>query len=417
MPSAVTLTDQAVRVATEIGERLADPARVAAFGRALDEPGATDPIWLPTGLGDGHPGVSLLLAELGRTAPAWRPRAHAHLAAALEAGLARAPLALHAGIVAVAFAAHVASTSFGGYTTLLAQLDQQISALTRQRCQEIRAAATGPVGSTETYDLLSGVTGVGRYLLARHDATGDPATGAAAADVLDLLATIALADDVTIEGITVPRWWATDAGHLNLGLAHGICGPLALLALDGRHAEAIERIVALLHRWRGDGPSWPHWVTLDHYRDPNHPPPAGRGVWCYGTAGIARALHLAGTALHRPDWLADARATLDSALATASDDQIADHALCHGWSGLLQVTLRMARDTADPAYHTAADTLAAKVLAGFDPAARFGYRYDQPWVPSTLDRSGFLQGAAGIGLALCSYANGPSTWDSALLLS
>ncbi|MEU4969287.1 glycoside hydrolase family protein [Streptomyces smyrnaeus] len=85
-----------------------------------------------------------------------------------------------------------------------------------------------------------------------------------------------------------------------------------------------------------------------------------------------------------------------------------------------QIVLRMAHDSADPGYHAVADRLAERVLAGFEPEAPFGYRYRHALARRALDRSGFLEGSAGIALALHTYASGsaPATsWDSALLLN
>ncbi|WP_244187769.1 lanthionine synthetase LanC family protein [Streptomyces regalis] len=79
---------------------------------------------------------------------------------------------------------------------------------------------------------------------------------------------------------------------------------------------------------------------------------------CYGAAGAARAVYLAGAALNRADWRADAHAALRGALTAASGELILDSALCHGWAGLLQIVLRMAHDSADPSYRTVADALA-----------------------------------------------------------
>nr|WP_276311882.1 lanthionine synthetase LanC family protein [Streptomyces globisporus] len=148
--------------------------------------------------------------------------------------------------------------------------------------------------------------------------------------------------------------------------------------------------------------------------------PGGQGSGCYGAAGAARAVHLAGTALDRPDWRADAEAALRGALAVASDASIRDSALCHGWAGLLQIVLRTAEETEDPELHATADRLGARVLDGFDPASPFGFRYAHALAKRPLDRPGFLEGAAGIALALHTYATGRApvtSWDSALMLS
>ena len=94
-------------------------------------------------------------------------------------------------------------------------------------------------------------------------------------------------------------------------MAHGIAGPLALLALAMRqdirvpgHAEAIRRICTWLDDWQQAspaGPWWPEKITVAelHAGKPSMSGPA-RPSWCYGTPGIARAQQLAGIALHDP---------------------------------------------------------------------------------------------------------------------
>ncbi|MEX3106246.1 MULTISPECIES: lanthionine synthetase C family protein [unclassified Streptomyces] len=422
MPSpASTSTDReaAARIAAEIADRLTDPEQVAAVASAPDNlmryPGDPQPVWHPQSLSDGHPALALLHTELHRPAA----QTHAHLSAALAAGLRLRPQALYSGMTALAFAAQAAAGTYGGYTTLLAGLDRHIVDQARRRAhadlERLRAGRS--VGAWTTYDVLAGTTGTGRYLLARDSESP------ALAEILDSLVAAATAEN---------GWWITEGldhglpEHLNLGLAHGISGPLALLALAWRagvrverHAEAIERITALLTRWRTADGYWPHLITRAHLEG-RELPACGRDSWCYGTAGTARAVHLAGLALGRADWCADALASLYGAVRAASDDRTVDSALCHGWAGLLQITLRMAHDSGDPGLPDLADALAARVIAGYTPEAPFGYRYTHHLAARPLDRPGLLEGAAGIALALHTYASGavPATsWDGALLLA
>lgn len=107
-------------------------------------------------------------------------------------------------------------------------------------------------------------------------------------------------------------------------------------------------------------------------------------------------------------------------LVAGDDGRVCDFALCHGWAGLLQITVRMAGDTGAACYRSAADLLAARIIEGFAPEAAFGFRYTHPRLEIGPDRPGFLEGAAGIALALRSYAGGTppaTTWDAALLLA
>ncbi|MFD4005337.1 lanthionine synthetase C family protein [Streptomyces rubiginosohelvolus] len=437
--------EAAARVVAEVADRLADPERVARIAGVPDNlmhyPGDPQPVWDPLQLSDGHPGVALLYAELAVTDPALRHRAHAHLSAGLAAGIRPVPQSLFGGMVALAYAGHTTAVGSGGYTAMLAGLDRHIldRARTRARADLDRSRAGEPAGAWSRYDVLAGTAGIGRYLLARHLAADGQeareAAGAALTELLTSLVAVATADDITRHGSRLPAWWVTDGldhglpEHVNLGLAHGVPGPLALLALAwragvrvDRQDEAVERIMALLTRLRTDdeaGPRWPHLMSRERI-EKEEPPERGRDSWCYGAAGAARAVHLAGTALDRPDWRADAEAALRGALTVASDASIRDSALCHGWAGLLQIALRTAEDTGDPELHATADRLAARVLDGFDPGSPFGFRYAHALAKRPLDRPGFLEGAAGIALALHTYATGRApvtSWDSALMLS
>ncbi|HEX5405567.1 MAG TPA: lanthionine synthetase C family protein [Pseudonocardiaceae bacterium] len=338
--------------------------------------------------------------------------AHAHLSAGLAA-TSGTGTRLYRGMIALAFAGHVASQAHGGYRGLLARLDDEISGPVREAAR----VRVWPVRSTEVYDVIGGLAGAGRYLLARGDT--------ALADVLSFLVAAALAPECTVGGVRVPAWWVRPPGwlegHVDLGMAHGIGGPLALLSLAWQadhhvpgHEAAIESLVALLGRGRCDdevGPRWARRMTAAQYRDPTLLPPRSRDVWCNGAAGTAQAVRLAATALNRPALRADADAAAHAAITTAERGNLYDHSLCHGRAGLLHLALGIG----DPA----ADSLAERVLAAFDPATPFGFTSRHPRAARPLDRPGFLEGAAGIALALHEYATArpPRTcWDAALLV-
>nr|MDT0666338.1 lanthionine synthetase LanC family protein [Micromonospora sp. DSM 115978] len=155
------------------------------------------------------------------------------------------------------------------------------------------------------YDLIRGLTGLGVALRS----TGDH-------DLLRDVLTYLVRLTEPVDGL--PGWWCPHGptpgqptppgGHSNHGIAHGVAGPLALLALtliDGvtvnGHAAAITRVCQWLDTWQqqtNGGSWWPEFVTLDDLDggEPRHHRPP-RPSWCYGTPGIARAQQLAGRAL------------------------------------------------------------------------------------------------------------------------
>jgi hypothetical protein len=436
--------DQAAAVAEAIAGRLSDPAHVAAVADSPDnrmvlKDDVTASPWHPVSLSDGYPALAVLFAELAKFDAGWRTTAHAYLTAALAAPVSGAG-GLYEGPTAVAFAAHSAARGYGGYQTLLAQLDRAIADRAKQRTAAdlARISAGQPIHGWTGYDVVTGATGLGRYLLARHQHGGDGTVQEPLRAVLATLVAIATAADVTVDGCPAPAWLvrhdvmhastAVAPAHVNLGLAHGLAGPLALLAIawqhgvrvDG-HEEAIGRIVGLLCRWRATdaaGPYWPHWISSDNLSGAVSPRPRTRDAWCYGSAGVARALYLAGVATGQAGWQDQAHEAMRAVLATGGG-AIKDYSLCHGWAGLLQITARMAADTGDPQYAEAASAFASLVAEGYDPDQPFGYPYRYP--PSrVVNRPGLLEGAAGIALALHGYARGrpaATGWDAALLLA
>ena len=186
-----TARERAAAVVEWVATALADPAYVvrhaAAPDNVLDRDSGT-PVWSPADLTDGHPGVALLFAELAAEDSRWAPAAHEHLSAALAAPLGTRTR-LYRGMIALAYAGHVASRAHGGYTGMLARLDREIgarvAAAARAACARVRAGE--PVGTPEVYDVLTGLTGAGRYLLAREEP--------ALYDVLSFLVTTALASE------------------------------------------------------------------------------------------------------------------------------------------------------------------------------------------------------------------------------
>nr|WP_279588962.1 lanthionine synthetase C family protein [Amycolatopsis granulosa] len=298
----------------------------------------------------------------------------------------------------------------GGYDGLLRKAGAALAGV----CESW--PARGPLGVPD-YDVISGLTGKGRLLLA----VGGDRCAAALDGVLSYL--VGLTRPVVVDGYEVPGWWCSPEryavpvdreryprGDFNLGLAHGISGPLALLALAHRHGhrvdgmtDAMRVITDWLLRWAWTdetGVSWPSRVGFDA-QVRGSAVPASRSAWCYGTAGVAYALHLAAAELR------DAGVAGLASAAVRRPGPAEGPTFCHGDAGLLQITTRMG---------VAGDTVAERVLAAFDPAAPFGFRHLRH-TGERADEPGLLQGAAGAALALATYAGNPAPWDVALLLS
>ncbi|KES04994.1 hypothetical protein BU52_22485 [Streptomyces toyocaensis] len=437
--SAQNLRERAGAVSADILDRLADPTATMAAtlipAEAADD-GAAEPIWAELTLGSGSPGLALAYAGAARDAARQVPRAHAYLTAGTRAVSGRPGAAggIFKGPGALAFAVLLAHRTTGGYLSALRRFDAYQRDLVRTVLPPVDDRPLPTIGR---YEVVRGLTGVGRYLLARSESCEEPLTA-----VLDYLVRLSLGA-VEHQGAQVPRWWALDAprtgseaafpgGHLNLGLSHGVAGPLALMALAWEQGvrvpgqqEAMEATADLLRTWAvADryGLFWPGYLSFAQWQrgpaayDGNAKWPA----WCYGAPGVSRALQLAGRALGRTDFSDLARASVDRLLVLPrSAWGIHDHALCHGWAGALHQLGRLNEEWQDVRLAELQDGIATELVSAFDPALPFGLRFTMTKVPFGSDVSGYLDGAAGAALALDSYAvdGTPADWDMPLLLA
>ena len=249
------------------------------------------------------------------------------------------------------------------------------------------------------------------------------------AAVLDYL--VALAEPICRHGESLPGWWsdtgpagtpdpAWPGGHLNLGMAHGGAGILALLSgamragiqVEG-HAKAVSELCATFDRYRQGSsacPWWPAMISLREYSQgrtsQGH---QARPSWCYGTPGQARAQQLAGLALGDQERMRVAeRALAGCVLDQQVTGLLTDASLCHGWAGVVQALWRAASDALNPQLLQTALREARRGME--DHLARAG-------PPAS---GGLLEGTSGIQLAqneLPRTGGELPCWDACLLLT
>ncbi|MGH3630030.1 MAG: lanthionine synthetase C family protein [Sciscionella sp.] len=393
------------------------------------DPGAPPPEHDPSprwgqSLSTGAAGLALLHITYAQTGAGDWVNAHRWIIAMTRNPVIAHPDAcLFHGAPAVAFALRLADHP--GYVAVLARIDSHIVTLTRHRLERAHERIDrAQMPQLREFDLINGLTGIGVYLLQ-----------AANTDLLrDVLAyLLRLTEPIATDGQRLPGWWTGNGpadrpepqwpgGHVNLGLAHGIGGPLALLAsamIHGitvpGHGEAIDRLDAAVERWRCGtrlAPWWPATICPAEWKTGAIAAPGPqRPSWCYGTPGLARARQLAGSALGDPRRQRRAETALASCIADDTQlAQLRDDSLCHGWAGLVHTTRHAAAD-AGPGSHLGAQ------LPGL--RARWE-QHQQPSHPRLPDQDGMLQGAAGIALTRHTPdIGGLSTarWDTCLLLT
>ncbi|MET8372027.1 lanthionine synthetase C family protein [Micromonospora sp. DT68] len=350
-------------------------------------------------LADGTAGIALLHLETGN----W-PAAYEALRHATAGGVSIAEGAsLFYGAPALAFV--LATTDHPGLAQARAVTADGTATVTRRRLD----AAHRRVDQHEQphyaeYDLIRGLTGLGVVLrrLGDHDLLRQ---------VLDYLVRL------TEPRGALPGWWCGNGherhqppppgGHANFGMAHGITGPLALLALALRdgitvagHTTAINRISQWLDAWQQhtDGTIWwPQTITLTdlHNGSPAQRTPL-RPSWCYGTPGIALAQQLAAQALHDTTSQHLAETAFTTCITDAGQLQrLTDRSLCHGTAGLLATARRIAADALTPIPLDLVNDLHRQAT------------------PTSNEPEGLLDGKAGADLVTAAT----TAWDACLLLT
>ncbi|MEU5950403.1 lanthionine synthetase C family protein [Micromonospora sp. NPDC047465] len=388
--------------------------------------------WNPCGLAGGHAGIAVMCSYFDQCLPGegWDAVGHGFLAEGVTALENGGPehAGLFAGLGGFAFALESLSRNGDRYQRALAAADELLAPQASELAARLNAIGTGlPVSA---FDLVSGVSGVGAYLL-RRDSLG------VLPDVLTALVRLAEPSRGIPRWATPPELLLSEStrrvypsGQLNCGLAHGIPGPLALLSLallGGYEVHGQREAVRAFAQWllsqRVDdvwGGGWPDAVPLTPAGRPTSSGASGptRGAWCYGTPGVARSLWLAGCALNDGGLRSAAVEGMTSILRRPAELRyLPSPTFCHGVAGLLQIVLRFARDTPSDTLADASTELVDQLLAAYDPERPFGYASLET-ADVAVDRAGLLDGAAGVAMTLLAAATRiEPVWDRSFLLS
>jgi hypothetical protein len=427
-------------IAHDVANRLVEPEVAAILAkRAQAQTSYPRSVhWQPYAVSQGNAGLAIMFGYLDACFPneGWDVAGHGQLelAAGAAEGATQLPLGLFTGLSGLGFAAWSLSRMGTRYQQLLGTLESTLVPGVRAETNQFLRQRAGL--SVHQYDLISGLCGVGAYLLCRHD---KPAMAMALTRVLSCLI------DMADEKGGVPGWYTPahlldegvrgqfPSGYLNCGLAHGIPGPLALLSLS-HHAgvrlaglrEAIDTFACwlidhcLYDAW---GVNWPiavpaAWPNGQAGGDTNDAPSPSRAAWCYGSPGVARTLWLAGEALDNRQYREVALAAMEAVYRRPiMERRIDSPGFCHGVAGLLQITLRFAQDTQLPVFVDAARALTEQLVALYEPGAVLGYRQLELG-GRQVDQPGLLDGAPGVIIPLLAVATRMDPfWDRLFLLT
>lgn len=373
--------------------------------------------WADPSLACGYPSLLVLFDELAHIFPseAWSTDVQTHLSL-LARATRMSPVkhsGLYGGAAGVAWTLRRLAVCEPRLTSVVGNLDTEIIRTIHEQPQ------LSELGRQEDfhYDIISGRAGVLCYLLTITSRTAETQNSI---DVLisDLIWLSDLSDDFPTRALIVSRGTARDNplacampdGYFDMGLAHGLPGILAALALAsvrGYGGTRAKHAVAAISAWIADravqdewGPYWPLALPLGGKLDSvQH----GRAGWCYGTAGISRALWLAGASLDNDELCHTAIVSFEAALRRLANTQTLDSpTLCHGTAGMIATAYAF---LLDGVRIDGIEALVEKVLDACSPSHRFGIQ-DATAGGTTTDDPGFLTGAAGVALTLFAVSEG-----------
>ena len=287
----------------------------------------------------------------------------------------------------------------------------------------------------EKFDLWDGCVGMGVYALERYPYPG-------AKKLLELLINrleqLSTHSDQGITWFTKPetipqKTKATFSdGYYDLGVAHGIPGVISFLSrvhtlgisqdITGKLLEgAVSWLLA--QQWKNhDGSIFPQFILFPD----NKPLTSGTFGFCHGDLGLAAALASAANCSGESSWNAKAieatHASIKYLKHFSTTAPFTNPHLCHGTAGLGHLFNRLYQTTGVEPFKEEARKWFRHTLdirkPGTGIAGYSKYGLNEDGERSELYDPGFIQGAAGIGLALLGAITGMEPgWDRLMLIS
>ncbi|WP_284680141.1 lanthionine synthetase C family protein [Aceticella autotrophica] len=285
------------------------------------------------------------------------------------------------------------------------------------------------------YDVISGISGIASYCMLFPDNI----------EMIDVLKKIVLyiiemCQDKKVDNMTVPAWYIPPEhqfserdkklwpkGCFNIGLSHGIPGPLVVLCnakkigicVDGLE-ECAKKIADFLIKFcikSNDQCFWGTHISLEEYRKNTIFNTYTRDAWCYGTPGVAYSLILAGKILKNEQYVKYAIEGMRNSVKQLR--KLYSPTFCHGFAGIAYISYRFYEITGLYEFKQAYMDLFRKIMTFYDENAPFGFYNieNSNGKQKSYNSIGLIDGTVGVLLTLLSIQKGKRTpWDHAFLL-
>lgn len=315
---------------------------------------------------------------------------------------------LYAGTAGIALAIREASLSGKYYTKLLNSLHR----LLKKQIQEklIISLSNIDKGIIEPfdYDMVNGFSGIVNYLILEREYF---------LEELKQIGTYLLKYIETILN-KVTNCSVGLKNGLDLGIAHGIVGPmLALAKLKSENIlkedmGIVNEAIKLVFLCRRDDKLWPGKIYSNNIINLDFKNLPTRMAWCYGTPGVAFALFKI-CQLMNLNYIDEIIESLVNHLHS-TEKNIYSPSMCHGLAGVAFIYDFIGRNNSNVELTDFSDSLRKKIITLFSEEKVFGYTDMEKIgdVEVNLESVGILQGVTGIVLFLLNpYSDENLLWE------
>lgn len=271
-----------------------------------------------------------------------------------------------------------------------------------------------------SFDLVQGLSGVGQYLL-KTIISGSKWSAEAYKKFNEIVKTLKEISDISSE--RKPFWISKQNqflpeemeiyrdGNYNLGMAHGIVGPINLF-LDAYKNGLIEKkeyaekwineLLSFKRNQNGQSLFWPRESGGKEIFPGQEF--IERNGWCYGNSIICYTLFKAGLIFKDSKLNIQALELLDF-ITRSSNKELVSSNLCHGKAGLLTILEQIKRDYfKEESLEKCINNIQSRILNDFSNSYKYGFQDNSiPVIPgytTSKDKIGILEGSSGIILAL-----------------
>lgn len=220
-------------------------------------------------------------------------------------------------------------------------------------------------------------------------------------------------------------------GVLNLGLSHGIAGPLVVMSKaysNGFKSKELKKSIirisdTLIRCMDKKNKNWLGMVDINKVDNNDNSAKDVRNAWCYGMPGVSYSLLLASKALESDFLYKTACDLMENGIGNYQG--IISPTFCHGYVGLAYLYKIFYKETKTHAFLLESKNLKDIVLTFYKEESPFGFKNiesdmeesNHP-IEKELSTIGLLDGVTCILLCLLAIEKDKYTdWDAAFLLN